>query len=271
MISIEDLHVNLGAFHLEGINLSVAQNDFFIIMGPSGSGKTILLETIAGLVRPTAGRISIAGVDITRRPPEKRGISIVYQDYALFPHLSVVENIRYGLRFHKDGVAGGEGRLQELVELLNLGGLEQRQPETLSGGEQQRVAMARALVVNPQILLLDEPLSALDPRLREEFRFLLKRLQHNTDVTVVMVTHDFSEALALGKRAVVMHEGRIEQSGSLTDIFQRPQSTMVADFVGMKNLFSVTVDGEGAQLGDLQIHFGRLYGSDGSEQKFIAV
>ncbi|MCD6527944.1 MAG: ABC transporter ATP-binding protein [Desulfuromonas sp.] len=271
MISIENLHVDLGDFHLVAIDLSIEQNDFFIVMGPSGSGKTILLETIAGLVRPTAGRISIAGVDITRRPPEKRGISIVYQDYALFPHLSVVENIRYGLRFHKDGVAGGEGRLQELVELLNLGGLEQRQPETLSGGEQQRVAMARALVVNPQILLLDEPLSALDPRLREEFRFLLKRLQQNTDVTVVMVTHDFSEALALGKRAAVMHDGRIEQSGSLTDIFQRPQSTMVADFVGMKNLFSVTVDTESAQLGDLQIYLGRPDEPGGSGQKFIAV
>ncbi len=152
--------------------------------------------------------------------------------------------------------------------LLNLEGLEKRYPETLSGGEQQRVAMARALVVNPQILLLDEPLSALDPRLREEFRLLLKQLQKRTTATILMVTHDFSVALALGGRGAVMNAGRIEQMGSMEDIFQRPKSTMVADFVGMKNLFAVTIDYEIAHIGDLQVHLGRGY-SNG--EHFIAI
>ncbi|MCK5913504.1 MAG: ABC transporter ATP-binding protein [Desulfuromusa sp.] len=268
MISVTDLHIDLGEFHLKDINLEVEENEFFIIMGPSGSGKTILLETIAGLVQPKSGRIKIGSEEITQLPPEKRGISIVYQDYALFPHLTVVENVRYGLHFNKADKAAGEIRLQELLILLNLGGLEKRYPETLSGGEQQRVAMARALVVNPKVLLLDEPLSALDPRLREEFRLLLKQLQQNTSATILMVTHDFSEALALGGRGAVMNGGRIEQAGSMEDIFQRPESTMVADFVGMKNLFAVSIDSETAHIGTLQIHLGR---SDRNGEHFIAI
>ena len=268
MISIADLHIDVGEFHLKDIHLEVEENEFFIIMGPSGSGKTILLETIAGLIQPKTGCIRIGALDITHLPPEKRGISIVYQDYALFPHLTVVENIRYGLHFQKTDKIQGENRLQELLVLLNLEGLEERYPETLSGGEQQRVAMARALVVNPQILLLDEPLSALDPRLREEFRSLLKRLQKNTTATILMVTHDFSEALALGGRGVVMNGGRIEQAGSMEDIFQRPESTMVADFVGMKNLFAVTLHDEIATIEGLQIQLGHNYG-DG--HRYIAI
>lgn len=268
MITIKDLSVQLGDFKLHNICLAIEDNDFFIVMGPSGSGKTILIETIAGLVRPQSGTICIGGVDITKHPPEKRGISIVYQDYALFPHLSVVDNIRYGLRFHKQEREEGEKKLHQLLQMLNLDGLQQRQPETLSGGEQQRVAMARAMIINPKILLLDEPLSALDPCLREEFRVLLKRLQQNTAVTIVMVTHDFTEALALGTRAAVMYRGGIEQCGSINDIFYRPQTAMVADFVGMKNLFSVNVDGAIVTLGTMQIDLGF---SHDAAKKFIAI
>jgi molybdate/tungstate transport system ATP-binding protein len=268
MISIENLHVDLGEFYLKDINLEIKANEFFIIMGPSGAGKTILLETIAGLVQSKTGCIKIGAQDITKLAPEKRGISIVYQDYALFPHLTVIENIRYGLHFNKTNKTEGEKRLRELLVLLKLDGFEKRYPEILSGGEQQRVAMARALVVNPQILLLDEPLSALDPRLREEFHLVLKQLQHNTTATILMVTHNFSEALALGGRGAVMNAGQIEQAGSMEDIFQRPKSTMVADFVGMKNLFAVTIHRKIAHIGGLQIQLGH---SCSSGHRFIAI
>ena len=257
MITIENLHIELGEFQLHNIDLHIEANDFFMLMGPSGAGKTVLLEAIAGLVTPQQGRITVAGIDVTGLPPEKRGISIVYQDYALFPHLTVADNIRYGLNFHRRDKQAGEKRLEELLELFNLKTLEKRYPETLSGGEQQRVAMARAMIVNPQVLLLDEPLSALDPRLREEFRLILKQLQQNTTATILMVTHDFSEALALGGRGAVIHQGKVVQVGTMEDLFQRPQSPLVADFVGMKNLFSVTIEGEIASSGALQVQLGR--------------
>ncbi len=268
MINIDNLNINLGKFNLRDINLHITENDFFMLMGPSGAGKTILLEAIAGLVPIKNGRIRVAGRDITQLPPEKRGISIVYQDYALFPHLTVANNIRYGLRFQKIEKSEGDQRLDELLNLLNLQHLANRSPETLSGGEQQRVAMARALIVNPQVLLLDEPLSALDPRLREEFRLVLKQLQQQTSATILMVTHDFAEALALGHRGAIINGGKIEQSGSMEELFQRPQSTMVADFVGMKNLFAVTILEEKARIENLQIQLGHSYENG---QKFIAI
>ncbi|MFK5925071.1 MAG: ABC transporter ATP-binding protein [Desulfuromusa sp.] len=257
MITLENLYVELGEFRLHDIDLHIEKNDFFMLMGPSGAGKTILLEAIAGLVPVKSGRINVAGQDITQRPPEKRGISIVYQDYALFPHLSVADNIRYGLHFHHRDKQAGEKRLHELLELFNLQELKNRSPETLSGGEQQRIAMARAMIIDPQVLLLDEPLSALDPRLREEFRSILNQLQQNTSATILMVTHDFSEALALGGHGAVINRGTVEQIGSMADLFQRPQSTLVADFVGMKNLFEVHLQNEIAELGSLKIQLGR--------------
>ncbi len=268
MIKIENLHIQLGGFDLHDINLHIEENDFFMLMGPSGAGKTILLEAIAGLVPVKSGRIKVAGQDITQLPPEKRGISIVYQDYALFPHLTVANNIRYGLRFQKIEKSEGDQRLDQLLKLLNLQHLANRSPETLSGGEQQRVAMARALIVNPRVLLLDEPLSALDPRLREEFRLVLKRLQQQSTATILMVTHDFAEALALGHRGAIVNAGQIEQSGSMEELFQRPQSTMVADFVGMKNLFAVTILEETARIKNLQIQLGH---SHDHGEGFIAI
>jgi molybdate/tungstate transport system ATP-binding protein len=268
MIRIEDLNIDLEEFFLEDINISVDENQFFILMGPTGAGKTVLLEAIAGLVPVKSGRIIIGKRDVTRLPPEKRGISIVYQDYALFPHLAVLDNIVYGLHFHRVEREEQHKRCKEIVEQLNLGHLLHRYPGTLSGGELQRVALARALIIRPDVLLLDEPLSALDPAFREEMRDLLRRLHESTNVTFIMVTHDFAEAMSLAQRAAVINSGRIEQTGEIEEIFQRPGSTFVADFVGMKNCFPVTFKDRSAIIGGLEIEMGK---SRDKKRGFIAV
>jgi len=237
MIFIENLHINLPGFSLRDISLHVKENEFFILMGPTGSGKTVLLEGISGLVPIRQGKILIGGREVTAMPPEKRGVSLVYQDHALFPHLTVKDNIRYGLRYHPIDKKEGRRRLRLLVEKLDIKHILKRLPLNLSGGEKQRVALARALIVSPQVILLDEPLSALDPVFREEIRNTLKNLQSSSDTTFMMVTHDFAEALALADRAAVINNGTIEQSGSIDDIFLRPRSVFTADFVGMKNIF----------------------------------
>ena len=237
MIRIENLHINLPGFSLRDISLHVKENEFFILMGPTGSGKTVLLEGISGLAPVRHGKIFIGGREVTPLPPEKRGVSLVYQDHALFPHLTVQDNIRYGLRYHPVDKKQGQRHLRRLVETLDIGQILERLPLNLSGGEKQRVALARALIVSPQVILLDEPLSALDPVFREEIRNTLKGLQRTSNTTFMMVTHDFAEALALADRAAVINNGRIEQSGSIDDIFLRPRSAFTADFVGMKNIF----------------------------------
>jgi len=257
MIKVERLTVDLEEFHLCDISLSVSGGEFFVLMGPTGAGKTVLLEAIAGLIPSKSGRIIIGGRDVTRLPPEKRGISIVYQDYALFPHLTVLENILYGLHFHRVEKEEKQLRRRELVTQLNLGHLLHRFPGTLSGGELQRVALARALIVRPEVLLLDEPLSALDPAFREEIRDALRRLHERWGVTFIMVTHDFSDALSLAQRACVINDGRIEQTGDVADIFQRPTSRFVADFVGMKNCHPVVFRKTKAVIGGLEIETGR--------------
>jgi molybdate/tungstate transport system ATP-binding protein len=256
MITIRGLNIDLRDFHLRDINLGVAGNEFFILMGPTGAGKTVLLEAIAGLVPIKDGKIYIGGKDITGLPPEKRGISIVYQDYALFPHLTVRDNITYGLHFHKIDKREAKERLAQLIEVLNLTHLQHRLPANLSGGEKQRVSVARALMVEPKVLLLDEPLSALDPGFREEVRGALKRLHRTSSITFVMVTHDFAEALSLAGRAAVMNDGRIEQMGEIEDIFKRPSSAFVADFVGMKNLFRAEFKETTALVSSLEIELG---------------
>ena len=257
MITIRELNIDLQEFHLRGINLNIAKNEFFILMGPTGAGKTVLLEAIAGLIPLMSGKILIGEREITGLPPEKRGISIVYQDYALFPHLTVLENITYGLHFHKIGKSHAEKRLDLLLEVLSLFGLKQRFPVNLSGGEKQRVALARALMVEPKVLLLDEPLSSLDPNFREEVRGALKRLHQSSDTTFLMVTHDFTDVLSLAGRAAVMNKGLIEQTGDVKEIFEKPSSPFVADFVGMKNIFSVKFNGTKALLKDLILELGR--------------
>ena len=240
MIRIENLNIRLLQFHLRDINLEIEENEFFMLMGPTGAGKTVLLEAIAGLIHADRGKIFIRGREVTALPSEKREVGIVYQDQALFPHLSVLENITYGLRFHRLGKEEGKSRLERLTELLTIGHLLSRLPVNLSGGEKQRIALARALIVQPHVLLLDEPLSAIDPVFREEIRNALKRVHQNSNTTFLMVTHDFGEALALADRGAVIHRGAIEQVGAIRDIFQRPTSTAVAEFVGMKNLFEAS-------------------------------
>ena len=258
MIKTESLNISLPGFNLHDINLSIEEGGFFVLMGPTGAGKTVLLEALVGLVPVKSGRIIIEGNDVTRLPPEKRGVSIVYQDYALFPHLTVIENIKYGLRFHKVDRKEAKERLDRLLHDLDIEYIEQRFPENLSGGELQRVALARALMINPRVLLLDEPLSALDPRFKEEIRSGLKRLHRASRVTFLMVTHDFVDALSLANRVAVMNEGRIAQTGSIEDIFQRPISKFVADFVGMKNLFPAIFSGSRAIIDNLKIELGRI-------------
>ena len=257
MITVQGLNINLPEFNLIDINLSIGESEFFVLMGPTGAGKTVLLEAMAGLVPVRSGKIYIGERDVTTLPPEKRGVSLVYQDYALFPHLTVLENITYGLHFHRIDKAQSEVMLTQLLEILNLHHLQERLPVNLSGGEKQRVSLARALMVEPRVLLLDEPLSALDPAFREEVRNAIKGLHQSSNATFLMVTHDFAEALSLARRAAVMNNGRIEQVGSIEDIFQRPSSTFVADFVGMKNLFAARFKGTKAVVHSLEIELGR--------------
>ena len=257
MIKIENLCIDLPDFCLKDINLSIDTGEYFALLGPTGAGKTVLLEAIVGLAPIKSGKVLVNGRDITCLAPEKRGVGIVYQDFCLFPHLTVLENIKYGLHFQKINQTEAKNRLDRLLDWLDLDRLTKRLPLNLSGGELQRVALARALMVNPALLLLDEPLSALDPNFRGEIQSELKKLHQETDITFLMVTHDFSEVLSLANRAAVMNQGIIEQVGEVADIFQRPASPFVADFVGMKNIFSVKFQGTKAILGELTLEMGK--------------
>lgn len=236
-------------------------------MGPTGSGKTLLLESLAGLVKPDKGTLCIDKKEITREPPERRGMGLVYQDNALFPHMSVFENIIFGQRYHGISKKDGARHAHELMEMLGIAHLENRKPETLSGGEKQRTAMARALSCHPEIVLLDEPLSSLDPQFRDGLRKNLKALHEKTDALFFMVTHDFVDALTLTDRAAVIRNGVIEQSGATLDIFHRPATTFIADFVGMKNIFPATFKNGSCSFADLAIP---LYDHHWSKKKGYA-
>ena len=231
MIVIQDLDMDMGGFALKGINLHVHRGEFFILLGPTGAGKTLLLEAVAGMIPLTGGRIVVGGNDVTRLPPEKRGIGIVYQDYALFPHLSVIQNIRFGLRYRKMDRAATDKWVKTLLKRLGIERLAKRSVKNLSGGERQRTALARALAVKPAVLLLDEPLSALDPNFREEIRALLRQIHNEFNMTLMMVTHDFSDALYLGNRLAVLNNGKIEQTGAVSEVFQNPSTPFVARFL----------------------------------------
>lgn len=241
-VQIRDLWVDLREFHLREIDLEVVSGEYFVVLGPTGAGKTVLLETIAGLFQPHRGHILIDGEEITDVPPERRGIGFVYQDYVLFPHLNVAENIAFGLKLRKGSESATiERRVEEISRMLSIDHLLHRRPKTLSGGEQQRAALARALVVEPRLLLLDEPLSALDPETREALQQELARVHHELSTTTLHVTHDFEEAVTLGDRIAVVHEGRIVQVGTPEDIFRRPADEFVARFVGVRNIFAGTI------------------------------
>ncbi|MBN1532022.1 MAG: ABC transporter ATP-binding protein [Spirochaetes bacterium] len=256
MIRITGLEVNLPGFSLTDINLDIPENQFFALLGPTGSGKTVLLETIAGLQAISSGTIIINNLDITRLPPEKREIGIVYQNSCLFPHLNVSDNIRYGLRYRNTDKGKAGDRFDRLVDLLNIRHLLKRKPAHLSGGEVQRTALARALLPEPQILLLDEPFSAIDQSFRTELQQLLKKLQHSSNITFLMVTHSFSEALSLADCAAVMQNGKIKQSGSMMDIFKKPSSPFVANFVGMNNIYPAQFTGNFAEVNGIMIQMG---------------
>ena len=257
MISIQNLNVSFDTFHLRDICLEIGRNEFFVLMGPTGAGKTVLLESLAGIIPATSGSLILNGRDITGMPPEKRGIGIVYQDYALFPHMTVRNNIVYGFRYHSQDRSLMEERLKRLAGELNIAHLLDRYPGSLSGGELQRTALARAMMIEPAVLLLDEPLSALDPGFRKDIQDLLRRLHETSDITFLMVTHDFSEALSLAERAAVINNGRIEQTGEVEHLFSKPATEFVADFVGMKNILHVSYKGTTARTGDMEIQLGR--------------
>jgi putative spermidine/putrescine transport system ATP-binding protein len=234
-----------------GIDLAAARGEFLTLLGPSGCGKTTVLRMIAGLVPPSSGRIAVDGVDITALPSHQRNMGLVFQSYALFPHLSVARNVAFGLEMRGAGRAAIERRVAESLALVRLEGLRRRMPRELSGGQQQRVALARALVIEPSLLLLDEPLSNLDAKLREELRDEIREIQRRLGITAIFVTHDQVEALTLSDRIAVMNEGRLEQLGTPTEIYERPASEFVAAFIGRTNRIAATIagsDGEGSQL-----------------------
>jgi len=236
-LQVTDLWIDLGEFHLRQIGLDIAPGEYFVVLGPTGAGKTVLLETIAGLYRPKRGRILADGEEITAAPPERRGIGFVYQDYVLFPHLSVEENVAFGLHMQRQESEVIRKRVAEISALLGIAHLLHRRPDTLSGGEKQRAALARALAVEPRLLLLDEPLSALDPETREGLQRELARLHRELGASTLHVTHDFEEAIALGDRIAVLNEGQVVQVGSPEEIFRKPASEFVARFVGTRNIF----------------------------------
>jgi molybdopterin-binding protein len=237
MIEVKNLCVDLGEFILTEISLNIEEGEYFIILGPTGAGKTVLLESIAGLYPVKSGEIWLRGKEVTSVEPEKRKISIVYQDHVLFPHLSVKDNIIFGLRMHKTRADEVANRLNWVTELLGISHLLHRRPDTLSGGEKQKVALGRAIITRPELLLVDEPLSALDPETRESVQKELRQLHKALEITILHVTHDFEEAIALGNRIAVIGEGHLMQVGTPEEVFRHPNSEFVARFAMTRNIF----------------------------------
>nr|WP_314526244.1 ABC transporter ATP-binding protein [uncultured Pseudomonas sp.] len=244
LLSIDSVCKNFGPYQaLDNINLQIEQGEFIVLLGPSGCGKTTLLRSIAGFMQPDSGTIAIDGQDVSRLPPYRRPLNTVFQNYALFPHMTVLENVAYGPR--RQGVNRSEAgeRAREALALVGLEALGDRYPRGMSGGQQQRVALARAIVNKPKLLLLDEPLSALDMKLRKRMQLELKHLQAKLGIAFIFVTHDQEEAMTIADRIVVMNAGRIEQTGSSSAIYSAPASRFVADFIGEANLIEYQVTG----------------------------
>ena len=241
-VRLEGISKNYADFAaLRDINLEVGEGEFVTLLGASGSGKTTCLRTIAGFVQPSAGRVFIGGSDVTSVPPYLRNTGMVFQHFALFPHMSVRRNVAYGLAIRRLQKAEVEQRTLEALRLVHLADLAERYPQQLSGGQRQRVALARAVVIRPRVLLLDEPLGALDLKLREELQVEIKRVQQTLGITTLSVTHDQGEALSMSDRVIVMSGGRILQADTPQDLYQRPNSVYVANFVGRTNLLNGTV------------------------------
>ncbi|HET8674591.1 MAG TPA: ABC transporter ATP-binding protein [Blastocatellia bacterium] len=243
---------------VDSVTMRVTGGEFLTLLGPSGCGKTTLLRMIAGFETPDEGRVMLGGRDVTGVPPFKRDVTTVFQQYALFPHLNVFENVAFGLKQKRVARQSVKTRVAEALELVKMGGLDRRLPSELSGGQQQRVALARALVLHPRVLLLDEPLAALDLKLRKQMQVELKSLQQRVGISFVYVTHDQEEALTMSDRIVVMNAGRIEQTGRADEIYERPQTEFVAGFIGVSNIINGTVTGRRDEysiikLGDCEV------------------
>jgi spermidine/putrescine transport system ATP-binding protein len=234
------------AYAVDHIDLDVEKGEFFSLLGPSGCGKTTTLRMIGGFEQPTEGTIYLGDEPVSGRPPYKRDVNTVFQSYALFPHLTIFENVAFGLR--RRGVRGGDvrGRVLDILHLVGLEGLEKRKPRQLSGGQQQRVALARALVNKPRVLLLDEPLGALDLKLRKQMQLELKAIQNDVGITFIHVTHDQEEAMTMADRIAIMNAGRIEQLGTPSELYERPRTAFVASFLGISNLLPGNVTGPGS-------------------------
>lgn len=246
-IDIQGISKHFGDFvAVDDVSLQIYRGELFSILGGSGCGKTTLLRMLAGFERPTAGRIFLDGVDITKQPPYERPVNMMFQSYAVFPHMTVEQNIAYGLK--KQGLPGNEiaARVRDMLKLVQLDAFANRKPDQLSGGQKQRVALARALVKEPKVLLLDEPLAALDKKLREYTQFELMNIQDKLGVTFVVVTHDQEEAMILSTRIAVMRKGRFEQIGTPSEIYEYPANRFVADFIGTINIFDGVVSGSSA-------------------------
>ena len=244
-VRLNDLTLSYGnTVAVPDLNLDIREGELIALLGPSGCGKTTTMRAIAGLLTPTSGHIEIDGRDVTRMPANKRGIGLVFQSYALFPHLNAFENVAFGLRLQKLPEAEIRAKTEAGIATVGLAGFEARKPAEMSGGQQQRLALARSLVMEPKVLLLDEPLSNLDARLRLEMRTELQRVQKETGVTMVFVTHDQSEALAMADRIVLMRDGKIEQLGTPADLYDRPETAFAAEFMGFENILRC----EGRQL-----------------------
>jgi spermidine/putrescine transport system ATP-binding protein len=257
--------------HLEGVSkrfgdtlavdrltLSIERGAFYAMLGPSGCGKTTTLRMVGGFEDPTEGRVFLGGAEVTEQPPYRRDVNTVFQSYALFPHLSVERNVAFGLERRKVAKAEVRRRVEEALELVQLGGLGRRKPGQLSGGQQQRVALARALVNRPRALLLDEPLGALDLRLRKQLQIELKRIQQEVGITFVHVTHDQEEAMTMADAIAVMNHGRIEQAGSAAELYERPRTAFVANFLGVSNLVDARLRGTEGALARVETHDGAV-------------
>src|ERR1700754_4776237 len=254
---------------VDGIDLHMPGGEFFTLLGPSGCGKTSTLRLIAGFEKLDAGAIRLDGVDMSSKPPHKRPVNTVFQSYALFPHMTVAENVAFGLRYQRVSKADAARRVGEAMEMVQLGGLAGRRPGQLSGGQQQRVALARAIVLEPPVLLLDEPLGALDARLRVDLQVELKRIQEQLGITFIYVTHAQDEALTMSDRVAVMSGGRIEQCGIPRTLYEEPVSAFVANFLGVSNLVPVSVNGQGLKLGNFALRCDRDHAINGGALAMI--
>lgn len=240
LLSIQQIEKQFGPVKaVKGIDLDIRENEFFALLGASGSGKTTLLRMLAGFETPTGGVIALDGKDISNLPPNKRPVNLMFQSYALFPHMTVAKNIAYGLEMEKLPAAEIKTRVDEILNVIQLAHLRDRKPDQLSGGQRQRVALARALVKRPRLLLLDEPLGALDKKLRGDMQLELKRIQHEFGITFIIVTHDQEEALVMADRIAILKDGQLLQCGSPKEIYEHPNSHYAADFIGVMNFFPV--------------------------------